>query len=176
MRNIKKLSKLRLRFRNDAFTLIEMLVVLTLITSLLLFTIKPASNLTTVYQEKNFWNKLKYTWNQEFTLISQRKEWGNIKFEKDKITFYEQNRILATIKLPKTLYVFSFKQISISETGQVKGTTVLINSTDEKHHYKIVVQVGWGKYYVKQNEQVGIRLGRNDHRTKFILSGNNFFV
>ncbi|WP_141630513.1 prepilin-type N-terminal cleavage/methylation domain-containing protein, partial [Liquorilactobacillus vini] len=42
MRNIKKLSKLRLRFRNDAFTLIEMLVVLTLITSLLLFTIKPA--------------------------------------------------------------------------------------------------------------------------------------
>ncbi|WP_281164331.1 hypothetical protein [Liquorilactobacillus sicerae] len=176
MRNIKRRSKLTLKFRNETFTLIEMLVVLTLLTSLLLFTIKPAGGLTAVYQERTFWNSLKYTWNREFTLVSQRKERGIIKFEKDKITFYEQNRLLATINLPKTLYIFSFKQILINETGQVQGTTILINSTDEKRHFKIVVQVGWGKYYVKQNEQAGIRLGRNDYCIKFILSGNNFFI
>lgn len=136
----------------NGFTFIEMLVVLGMTVSLLIIMIKPAQKMYENYQERLFWNNLKYAWNREFTVLSQRHKKGNIKFGPRQVVFWEGNRQVEVVKLPASLLVYSFKQVTINETGQTNGQTIRINSIDNQRHYRIIIQVGWGKYYVKQVE------------------------
>lgn len=147
-RQLKPISELKI----NGFTLVEMLIVLGLVASLLIIIIKPAQRMIANYQERLFWNNLKYTWNREFTVLSHRQQKGVVKFELQQVVFWEGNRQVEIVKLPASLLVYSFKQVTINETGQTSGQKVRINSIDNKRHYQIVIQVGWGKYYVKQVE------------------------
>lgn len=150
--NIKRLSKLISKLKISGFTLTEILIVLGMTSLLMIIMIKPVQNMYENYQERLFWNNLKYTWNREFTVLSHRQQRGVIKFEAHRIIFEEGSKRVEVIKIPASLLVYSFKQVMINKTGQTTGQKVRINSVDNKRHYLIVIQVGWGKYYVQQVE------------------------
>ncbi|MFT8393640.1 MAG: type II secretion system protein [Liquorilactobacillus ghanensis] len=78
--SIRKLLKKKLKSKIDAFTLVEMLIVLALLGMILLITIKPAANMVQRYQEKIFWQNLQHAWNKELSTLAQRKENGKVLF------------------------------------------------------------------------------------------------
>lgn len=75
---------------------------------------------------------------------------GFIEFKAHEVAFWEGNVVKTVIKLPETMEVPAYRLIRINETGNVTANTIIVKSTLSALTYKIVVQFGWGKYYVKQ--------------------------
>lgn len=150
--SIRKLLKKKLKSKIDAFTLVEMLIVLALLGMSLLITIKPAANMVQRYQEKIFWQNLQHAWNKELSTLAQRKENGKVLFNDQKIIFYENNQEKTIIDIPSTLELYRGYRLHINQTGQMNGGTIVFNSKDHQRQYYLVIQLGWGKYYVKQTK------------------------
>ncbi|MFT9268670.1 MAG: prepilin-type N-terminal cleavage/methylation domain-containing protein [Liquorilactobacillus nagelii] len=148
--SIKRQPRRKFKFKNRGFTLIEMLVVLALMGVLLIISIRPANKTTDNYQEKIFWQELQHAWNNQITTVTQQKSTGKVEFNQGKVIFYVNSYKNMVIKIPATLEIYRGYRFHINSTGQTNGGTVVFNSTDRQRRFYLVVQLGWGKYYVKQ--------------------------
>ncbi|WP_062903778.1 competence type IV pilus minor pilin ComGD [Pediococcus damnosus] len=137
------------------FTLIESLVVLTIV-SLLFSTGNMAFKRVIEQQhEKEFWATFDREWKryEQFanlegvvTYISFDKAGNKVSFRPLK-TFDKENY---EVQLPKTLSLFSNQEIKIGSDGYVKPQTIAFNSKINKCTYRMTVQLGWGVYHIKR--------------------------
>ncbi|MDV7695155.1 hypothetical protein A7K95_10090 [Pediococcus parvulus] len=139
----------------NGFTLVETLVVLTIVTILLSighFTLK---RVMAQQQEKQFWAKFDDDWKkyEQFanfegvvTYISFDKTRRKVKFTPLK-AFEKEN---SEIELPKTLSLFTNQEVKIGSNGYVKPQTIGFQSEANKCTYRLRIQLGWGVYHVSK--------------------------
>ncbi len=149
--NRPKKQELQLRSSRQAgFTLVEAVLVLALSAFFVLLALRPAGTITARVKEEIFWQQLKHAWQRETIVVPQHGVKGFIEFKAHEVAFWEGNVVKTVIKLPETMEVPAYRLIRINETGNVTANTIIVKSTLSALTYKIVVQFGWGKYYVKQ--------------------------
>ncbi|KRL03979.1 hypothetical protein [Liquorilactobacillus oeni] len=136
--------------RKEAFTLIEAILVLSLSSILLLLFLRSSGNTAEKLEEKIFWQQLKQAWVREMAVVPRHNVRGTVEFKAHEIVFREGNVINTVIKLPATMEIPAYRIIRVYNTGSVTADTIVVKSALSPITYKIVVQFGWGKYYVKQ--------------------------
>ncbi|AVL00219.1 prepilin-type N-terminal cleavage/methylation domain-containing protein [Pediococcus inopinatus] len=137
------------------FTLIESLVVLTVVSLLLSAGTVSFKRVLAKQQEKEFWVTFDREWKkyEQFanlegvvTYISFDKSRNKVSFRPLK-TFDKKS---CEVKLPVTLSLFSNREVKIGSDGYVKPQTIAFSSDLDKCTYRMTVQLGWGVYHVKK--------------------------
>ncbi|GAB5052738.1 competence type IV pilus minor pilin ComGD [Pediococcus ethanolidurans] len=144
-----------MRQSKSGFTLIETLVVLSIIAFIFTFGHLTFKTVIEQQEEKQFWAKFDDDWKryEQFansegvvTYITFDKSKRKIRFNPLK-TFNKEN---SEISLPKTLSLFSNQEVKIGSDGYVKPQTIAFQSEVNKCTYRLTIQLGWGVYHVNR--------------------------
>lgn len=126
---------------NKAFTLLESLIVLTIVAMMLLisFTLRPNQNQINQWEPafKNKWQRTRLTAQQTQKNII-------VNFDKDGIVFDREK-----FKYPRTYQNTVPKQLTILKTGYVAPTTVTLKSG--RKTIKLIFSLGGGDYRVEKS-------------------------
>ncbi|MBZ6004109.1 prepilin-type N-terminal cleavage/methylation domain-containing protein [Leuconostoc gelidum subsp. aenigmaticum] len=125
---------------NNGFTLLESLIVLSVVASMLLIscTIKPH------YQQMAQWEPaFKSQWHQARLTAQQTQKKVTVTFDRDVVIFDRDS-----FKYPKGYSNNVLTQIKILKTGYVAPVTIVL--TIGKHTIKIIFSLGGGEYRVEK--------------------------
>lgn len=142
--------------RAKAFTMLEMVIALALVTVILLFTGPLVSHSHEQVVEQQFWQSFRQQWHLAQTRAQLKRQPTTITYSADTnaVVFTSwQNR--TTIALPATMRVERFSPIEMQAGGYVKPATQRFYSRSGRCRYRLVIQMARGEYDVKKDE--GIR-------------------
>ena len=138
-----------------AFTLMEVMIVLGLVSLLLVIVFFPAQCLKDSYQEQQFWRIFNQAWTKT-ALTSERKGCvAEVAFRKKYIDFvnydediHGEKRTVQRLELPKSLEILSgFAYADFYKNGGTKFERVVFYSHITKKKYIMIPQVGFGGRY-----------------------------
>lgn len=138
--------------RVKAFTLLESLVVLAIITMLFLLILPPANRSKQASAEWQFWSDLRVQWQAAQARAKVAHRSTTVVYEPDSHRFeffwLTSHRQTESVAVPSTLVVDSYPRIQILTNGYVRPQTIRLHSTLTNQQYQIRVQLGWGGYHV----------------------------
>ncbi|EJE97476.1 prepilin-type N-terminal cleavage/methylation domain-containing protein [Liquorilactobacillus mali] len=132
------------------FTLIEVMIVLSISAFMLLISIWPIQNKYNEVSEEIFWKKFDAMWMRLVTIVPKSGQRGNVYFYNDKAIFVVSNKEKKYLYYPQGLHLYQYRNIQISANGRVKPDTVVFNSEVTKLKYVITFQLAWGDYRIKK--------------------------
>lgn len=142
--------------RTKAFTMIEMVVVLALITVILLFTGPLVGRSHEQVVEQRFWQSFRQQWHLAQTRAQLKRQPTTVTYSADThtvaFTSWQKRTVIA---VPATMRVESFSPIEMQIGGYVKPATQRFYSRSGRCRYRLVIQMARGEYDVKKDE--GIR-------------------
>ena len=142
--------------RAKAFTMLEMLIVLALVTVILLFTGPLVSHSHEQVVEQRFWQSFRQQWYLAQTRAQLKRQSTAITYSADtNAVVFTSWRNRTTIAVPTTMRVERFSPIEIQAGGYVKPATQRFYSRSGRCRYHLVIQMARGEYDVKKDE--GIR-------------------
>ncbi|MGO2299047.1 competence type IV pilus minor pilin ComGD [Paucilactobacillus nenjiangensis] len=140
--------------KQNGFTMIETVIVLALIALMFVFGTMKLGDLKAASDERRFWTQLERSWQQSQsraqnhgkpTTIRQSKNQTEILFRSHNRRNDDDNR---DVKVPKTIIIKKFDEITMLQNGYVKATTEKFYSTRTHKEYSMKVQLAWGGYYI----------------------------
>lgn len=135
-----------------AFTLIESLVVLAIITMLFLLIVPTANRSKQASAERQFWSDWRVQWQAAQTRAKVANQSTSVVYQPDshrfEFSWLASHRQTESVVVPSTLVVDFFPRIQILANGYVRPQTIRLHSTLTKQQYQIRVQLGWGGYHV----------------------------
>lgn len=138
--------------RVNAFTLLESLVVLAIITMLFLLIVPTANRSKQASDERQFWSDLRVQWQAAQARAKVAHQSTSVAYEPDSHRFVfswlASHRQAESVDVPPTLVVDFYPRIQIFANGYVRPQTIRLHSTLTKQQYQIRVQLGWGGYHV----------------------------
>lgn len=138
--------------KQQAFTLLETVIVMAIVTMLLCLITPLASRSKQEASERQFWSDLQVQWqaaqtrakvNHQITFIEPQDQSKLIEF-----SWVDHQYHHATVKLPSTLVLDHFPDIKMLETGFVSPQTARFHSSLTHKKYEMRIQLGWGGYHV----------------------------
>mgnify|MGYP003600983092 CR=1 FL=1 len=136
----------------EAFTLLESLVVLAIITMLFLLVVPTANRSKQASAERQFWSDLHVHWQAAQARAKVAHQSTSVVYEPDshrfEFSWLASRRQTETVAVPSTLVVDFYPRIQILANGYVRPQTLRLHSTLTKQQYQIRVQLGWGGYHV----------------------------
>lgn len=127
------------------FTLLETLIVMSLVGCLVILTISPLKRSYSSLEEKIFWRKMERTWVSQYQNVKQKKQALKIIYYPTKVVFKSDQRVI--LKYPTTLAVFKIQKIQVNSRGHVKPATVIFKSKVNNCYYYVKFQLGYGGCY-----------------------------
>lgn len=141
--------------KNDAFTLIEVIIVLGITAAIFLLGFSITKNTKQRLDERQFWKTFDQAWSQVATESEQMKTNAQIEFYSTKINFiyyssttkgYKRNTKI--IKIPTTFKLTSnWATVYFFENGGAKMQSVSYYSSVTKKQYVFIPQIGYGRRY-----------------------------
>lgn len=139
--------------RRNAFTLLETLLVLTLVTLMISFGTVSMKRTAQLSAERHFWQEMKQNWQASQARAQTNVGATNIKYINQAIRFSwvdirNKHQYHNDIAIPATISVVSFKPLQMLPNGYVQAGTETFHSSLTGKDYSMKVQFAWGGYYV----------------------------
>lgn len=138
-----------------AFTMLEMVVALALVTVILIFTGPLIGRSNEQVTEQRFWQSFRQQWYLAQARAQLRHQPTTITYSAatNAITFTSW-RYRSTVVLPATMRVEIFSPIEMQADGYVKPATQRFYSRSGRCRYRLVIQMARGEYNVKKDEGI----------------------
>lgn len=141
--------------RARAFTMLEMVIVLALVTVILLFTGPLIGRSNEQVAEQRFWQGFRQQWHLAQTRAHLKHQPTTISYSADTHTVaFTSWRYRFTVVVPATMRVEAFSPIEMQADGYVRPATQRFYSRSGRCHYRLVIQMARGEYDVKKDERV----------------------
>lgn len=135
-----------------AFTMLEMVIVLALVTMILLFTGPSIGHSSEQVNEQRFWQAFRQQWHLAQTRAQLQHQPTTIDYLPDAhAVVFTGWRYHSTIAVPATMRVDVFSPIEMQADGYVRPTTQHFYSRSGRCHYRLIIQMARGEYDVKKD-------------------------
>lgn len=146
---------MKVKHNKQAFTLIEMIIVLALVSVLLLIGFFPVKTMIASYQEQQFWRTFNQAWTKTAITAERKGCVAEVAFHSKEIEFSDyaentrgQKRHSQIITLPPSLQVLTkFAYADFYKNGGTKFMKVVFYSKLHQVKYTLIPQVGYGGRY-----------------------------
>lgn len=142
------------RLINKAFSLVETMVVLLIVSLLMLLSWIPQTDFFKRYQEEQFWQTFRQNWTYTITRSRESSSDARVAFY-GKYVLFKVNLTEKQIRLnyPTTLSLLGGqKNEDISGSGATQAQSVRLHSSLDNTNYDIKFQLGYGGQYHVQEE------------------------
>ncbi|WP_294543914.1 type II secretion system protein [uncultured Limosilactobacillus sp.] len=136
--------------RRQAFTLLEMLIVLGIVALTLLISWPSMHRAVQKNAERQFWQIFRQAWQAAQVRSKTSQESTRVVYlrHRNLIVFSWPNDS-EQIRVPETLFVKRFNDIEMKKTGYVSPQTEEFISTLDGTDYQMRIQLAWGSYHVQ---------------------------
>ncbi|WP_244087660.1 competence type IV pilus minor pilin ComGD [Companilactobacillus sp. RD055328] len=137
-----------MRKENKAFTLLEMVIALVIITMFLLIPLSSYNKIENNLQKVIFFNEVKTAWS--YSLIQSKIHHDNVRFKFDasnQLIIYDQigSNDKKKMSLPKGIHLETTRSVVIDRDGTVRPFTIAFYDTDTQKLIKYKIQMEWGE-------------------------------
>ncbi|MCH3922457.1 type II secretion system protein [Limosilactobacillus sp.] len=139
--------------RRPAFTVIEMVVVLIMVTLLFTLMMPQLSPTRAQLAEQEFWHSMRQNWQRaQATAQIQHRE-TNIIYKRDnqQILFFTSGRT-TIVDIPASMRVVKFGDVRMHSDGYVRPRTFVIDSPSRHRRYLMKIQLAWGGYHLEEEK------------------------